>query len=152
MKPTRRIILVLILVFATCFVTEFYCGNNRLGLIIHLKNCDYPDGLEGISIVRRQRLYEYLLNGETYAAGEFVLDKKYINDWLLDTDFEVISYVAKRTNERKFFTDIKKVPEEILAGNISFHFQILHKNGERTVIEVDATKKPLLVRLRYCVT
>ncbi|MBC7862472.1 MAG: hypothetical protein IAF38_05810 [Bacteroidia bacterium] len=132
---------------------QFYFANNRLGLIIHLKDCDYPWSLHDVSIERRQDFGEWFFNRETYATANFTLAKKDLRKWLSSVDFEVVALEKKGEKNLEFFTDFKDIPEEILRGDTSFSFQVLHSNGERTGFEIEQVDSNLLlVNLHYCVT
>lgn len=137
---------------ALSFVAEFYFGNNKIGLIIHLKNCNYPSKIENVSIGNRQKFNEFLFGQEARSSGEFTIEKSLLIGWLKNSNFEVISHIPNGTNERKFYIDLSKVPKEILEGQKSFHFQVLHSNNERTVIKVTPSTKQLLIQLEYCTT
>lgn len=137
------------MLFATL---QVYVFNNKYSLAMNLGDCDFPSTLEDIQITNRFELISFFTDREGYSKANCKIDKRNLKAWLLNADFEVLSYIDSTTNERQFVVDKEKIPTKILEGKHEFSFQFKRENDQRTVIVFRKyqDKNKLKVRLRYC--
>lgn len=133
-------------------VLEVYVFENKYSLSINLGDCDYPDNLEDIHITHRFDLFAFFSSIEGHSSANCTIYKRDLKRWLLNSDFEVLSFIETSSKERKYIVDKNKIPLNVLNGEINFSFQFLHSNDQRTVIRVqkrDRTDK-VKIELNYC--
>jgi len=118
---------ILILVLQICVF------ENRLSLYIHLKDCNYPWGIENVEIEKKRIPFT-----DDIAIASFTLKKNKIKDWLIDSNFEVL--IFKDGDEMIFISKKKNIPLSIQEGEVGFVIQFLHHNNERTSVRVDCHK------------
>lgn len=149
----RRKHIIIGLSLAILFVSvEVYALNNKYSLSINLGDCDYPDSLVDIQITHRFDLFSFISSLEGHSSAKCTIDKRDLGAWLLNSDFEVLSYIDSLSSERKFIVDKNKIPTDVLQGKKDFSFQFLHSNDQRTVITFQTLQRndKMQVNLRYC--
>ena len=136
----------------TLGILEVYVFENKFSLSIHLGDCDYPEELANIQIRHCLEPLALLSSIEGHSSASFSLDSEHLKSWLLNSDFEVLSFIEAPSKERIFIVDAEKIPSDILGGDMDFSFQFLHSNDQRTVIRVQKqnNKGEINVSLNYC--
>lgn len=149
----RRKHIIIGLSIAILFVSfEVYVLNNKYSLSINLGDCDYPESLTDIQITHRFNLISFFSSLEGHSSAKCKIDKRDLRAWLLNSDFEVLSFIEPLSEERKFIVDKNKIPTGILQGEMEFSFQFLHSNDQRTVVTFQLLQgnDRMQVNLEYC--
>jgi hypothetical protein len=133
-------------------ILEVYVLENKYSLSINLGDCDYPDNLEDIQISNRFEFLSFFSSLEGHSSASCTIHKRDLKKWLLNSDFEVLSFIEPSSKERKYIVDQNKIPSKILNGEMNFSFQFLLTNDQRTVIRVQRSEKKDIVKieLNYC--
>ncbi len=154
MKLKKRHLLAIISFAFILLIFQVFMFENKLALRIHLQDCDYPNEIESIKIKNRLNIIGLLTGNDGHANATFLLDKQYLKNWLLSSNFEMVSFIDSKLKKRIFITQKNKLPLNLLEGSMDFSFQYLHSNDERTVLNVKQMNghKQLKINLYYTAT
>jgi len=86
-------------------VFEVYVFENKYSLSINLGDCNYPNNLEDVQITKHLSLLSFLTPIEGYSTANCIIRKSDLKKWILNSDFEVLSFIERDSGRRTFIID-----------------------------------------------